>query len=620
MQASMPAERPFVGRLDLFIDTLTGPVQLGQLKGQLKGKFRDYDLERIERAFPGMAANTKLTPDQIKQALAEVHSPQKWISETVQPKAGAHHQSTDNVWGAPLGTTNLYIEQAPEALAANELLRKAAQTFNPFMKKTTGSAPTAESLEKARTLLADPELMKVVDPELISNLSKTFDKVEKNVGLVNEYTSVIKNVSNGLEYPILYKDATVAAAKHLHQPFFKFSEEAMNTEREILKQRFMAQGSNESAARNLASSEISANFNLYNEKTQRIASQKVQELAMAEGQKQGIFVDLPDVSLVRWDELADVTRPMQGNTAFKESVENALEPSRVTIHEATKNIKNVLDPEIKKVGDILYQRGNLYEGRHKGVAGKPYPIGFTRFSEHEATITGMGTVQGRHFHELQSDLSKDMRKAGTTSGSAAKDIYEYDKLQRELKQAQTGAMDKLQDLQTQKQTLLQDGRFSPTDIKRIEALDKGTRAMEKRISILGGRVRDKASYSLQEPFAGFETNQMVRQQLLMKNAIQSAMRDGKGFATFPGNESAQPALYVGKIQPNLKQVIKDLGGEKSGLELRQIELPPDKDGRAITATGVVWSPEAAARIMKTGVPFAKGGLVDRLSADTRRYL
>jgi hypothetical protein len=159
--------------------------------------------------------------------------------------------------------------------------------------------------------------------------------------------------------------------------------------------------------------------------------------------------------------------------------------------------------------------------------------------------------------------------------------------------------------------------LSNTRLKEIEqqeetarkTLDENVRAMEKRVGILGVRVRGNGTYSLEEPFAGFETNPMVRQQLLMKNAIQSAMRDGKGFATFPGAESNQPALYVGKVQPNLKQVIKDLGGEKSGLELRQIELPPDKDGNPITATGVVWSPEAAARIMKTGVPFAAGGMV-----------
>jgi hypothetical protein len=627
MQAGMPVERPFVGRLDAFIDTIKNPVQLGQLKGQLKGKFRDYDLERVERAFPGIDDKTKLTPDQIKQALAGVHSPQKWISETVQPKAGAHHQNTDNVWGAPLGTTNLYLEQAPEVLEANTRLRKALQVFGPFMQKSS-SIPTPEALAQARALLSEPDILKIVDPELISNLSKSFDKVEKNVGLVKEYSGVIRNVSDGLQYPVLYKDATVASAKYSNQPFFKFREEAMAAEREVLKQKFMAQGKNEQDASFLASGEINANFDLHNKNAEKIASFRVQELAIAEGQKQGIFVNLPDVSLVKWDELNDVTRPMQGNTAFKESVENALEPARVTLHEATKNIKRVMDPEIKNVGDILYQRGNLYEGKHKSVAGKPYPIGFTRFSEHETTLPDKGTLQGRHFHELQSDLSKDMRKSGTTSGNASKDQAEYNKLQNEVQQSKQKAMDKLQVLQQEKRDKIKAGTLPNTRLKEIEteeeairkSLDTGIRAMEKRISILGGRVRDKASYSLQEPFAGFETNQMVRQQLLMKNAIQSAMRDGKGFATFPGAESNNPNLYVGKVELNLKQVIKDLGGKESGVELRLIELPPDKDGRPITATGVVWSPEAAARIAEKGIPFAKGGMVERQSADTRRYL
>jgi hypothetical protein len=221
-----------------------------------------------------------------------------------------------------------------------------------------------------------------------------------------------------------------------------------------------------------------------------------------------------------------------------------------------------------------------------------------------------------------------MRKSGTTSGNASKDQAEYNKLQNEVQQSKQKAMDKLQVLQQEKRDKIKAGTLPNTRLKEIEteeeairkSLDTGIRAMEKRISILGGRVRDKASYSLQEPFAGFETNQMVRQQLLMKNAIQSAMRDGKGFATFPGAESNNPNLYVGKVELNLKQVIKDLGGKESGVELRLIELPPDKDGRPITATGVVWSPEAAARIAEKGIPFAKGGMVERQSADTRRYL
>ena len=628
MQAGVPADRPFVGRLDSFIDTLGGPVQLGQLKGQLKGKFRDYDLERVERAFPGMDAKTKLTPDQIKQALSETYSPSKYVSETLPPKEGKYHQYADNVWKAPLGTTNLYLDQAPEALEANALLKKAVQVFSPFLKTQTSSAPTLENLTQARALLASPEILRTVDPGLVTNLSKTFDKVEKNVGLVNKYSDVIKNVSNGFSSPVLYvDDAALLGGKYTtgNQPFFKFAEEAMNAERAALEQKFLAQGLDLRTANSRVHDEIMSNYSLFYINSKKIAAQKVQALAIAEAQKNGI--DLPDVSLIKWDELSDVSFP-GGSPAFKQSLENALEPSRVTVNNALLNIKNVMDPEIKKVGDILYQRGNLYEGKHSAVAGKPYPIGFTRFSEHESTIPGMGAVQGRHFHELQSDLSKDMRKFGTTSGSAAKDQAEYNKLRGEVQQAEQKAMGKLEKLEAQKQALIQSGESNPANIKNIDeeftsvrvALEKETRAAEKRISILGGRVRGKTPYSLEEPFAGFETNQMVRQQLLMKNAIQSAMRDGKGFATFPGAESNQPKLYVDKVRPNLKQVIKDLGGEKSGLELRQIELPPDKDGRPITATGVVWSPEAAARIVKTGVPFAKGGMVERQSTDNRRYL
>jgi len=631
MQAGVPADRPFVGRLDSYIDTLGGPVQLGQLKGQLKGKFRDYDLERVERAFPGMDAKTKLTPDQIKQALSETYSPSRYVSETLPPKEGAYFQPTDNVWNAPLGTTNLYLQQTPKALEANALLKKATQVFSPFLKTQTSSTPTLGNLTQARALLASPELLNIVDPGLVTNLSKTFDKVEKNVGLVQKYSDVIKNVSHGFSSPILYIDDIALKGRGYgtgNQPFFKFAQEAMNAERAALEQKFLAQGLDLRTVNSRVHDEIMANNSSYFTKSQKIAAQKVQELAIAEAQKNGI--PLPDVSLIKWDELPNVTYP-GGNNAFMQSLENALEPSRVTVNNALLNIKNVMDPEIKKVGDILYQRGNLYQGTHRNVADKPYPIGFTRFSEHEATIPGMGAVQGRHFHELQSDLSKSMRKLGTTSGSAAKDQAEYNKLQGEVQQAKQKAMDKLGEFEGQKRagSFTTDGeKRSTVDLVEIlkqetavrVALEKETRAAEKRISILGDRIRKKAPYSLEEPFAGFETNKMVRQQLLMKNAIQSAMRDGKGFATFPGAESNQHTLYVGKIQPNLKQVIKDLGGEKSGLELRQIQLPPDKNGNPINAYGVTWSPEAAARILKNGVPFAKGGMVERQSTDNRRYM
>jgi hypothetical protein len=161
--------------------------------------------------------------------------------------------------------------------------------------------------------------------------------------------------------------------------------------------------------------------------------------------------------------------------------------------------------------------------------------------------------------------------------------------------------------------------------KRMDNLEKSLATIEGRIKTLGNRMRSsEASYSLQEPFAGFETNSNVRSQLLMKNAIYSAMKDGKNFATFPGAESAQAQLYEGKVMPNLKQIAKDLGGDKAGISVTPIQLPPATKGNTpgvpVTAWGITWSPEAAARITKTGMPFAKGGSVERQPDDNRRYL
>lgn len=230
-------------------------------------------------------------------------------------------------------------------------------------------------------------------------------------------------------------------------------------------------------------------------------------------------------------------------------------------------------------------------------------------------------MQGRHFHEIQSDLSKDVKRRGPAGRSKSADQAEYDGLQEKINQTKQSMMAQL----LKEDEARQAGQDPAPYRAAAETIGNSLPAMEGRIKTLGNRIRNtEASYSLQEPFAGFETNSNVRSQLLMKNAIYSAMKDGKNFATFPGEESAQAQLYVGKVMPNLKQIAKDLGGDKAGISVSPIQLPPADKGNApgvpVTAWGITWSPEAAARITKTGMPFAKGGMVERRSEDNRRYL
>jgi hypothetical protein len=578
MQVGVPADRPFVGRLDAFVDTIKNPVQLGQLKGQLKGKFRDYDIERVERAFAGMDDKTKLTPDQIKQALAGIHSPGKWISETLPPKAGEYHQTADNVWGKELGTTNLYLEQPAKKEVLFNTYDELKDALTEFVENSAAQ-PTVLGLEKMKKALNDQKIEEVVGTELVAKLKSNFNKAEKNIRLVDKYDNQIYNIKMGFTRPVLYKTGELSVKYQTdNQPFFKYQQEFLDNLVTKAQERLMQQGAiTPVTAKTNAMNEVynSPNFTQTHRQSEIYAMKKVQELALADARNLGI--DSPNLALVDWTGYeTGISSYPTATTAFTKSVDDVLEPSIVTLHEANKQVQRLLSDDIKQFSKVLKNEGAYRPDRHGSIAPGPHPIGFTRFSEHETTVPGMGTIEGRHFHELQSDLSKDMRTKGATFGSAAKDQAEYDKLINQIKQTRDPITDELRVLEEEKIRGISSRQLSNTRYQEIEERQKTLRKifnaeikpLEKRVNTLIGRLNDKTPYSLEEPFAGFETNQMVRQQLLMKNAIQAAMRDGKRFATFPGKESDQPQLYVGKVLPNLKQVIKDLGGEKAGFELR----------------------------------------------------
>jgi hypothetical protein len=135
------------------------------------------------------------------------------------------------------------------------------------------------------------------------------------------------------------------------------------------------------------------------------------------------------------------------------------------------------------------------------------------------------------------------------------------------------------------------------------------------------------------------------QQLAAKNAVIAGIQRGKSFVAFPGAESDQAQLYE-KLPRNLDQIIKDLGPGfiRQTVELplpegvhytklykmneaKTLKYPTDARGMVLQnepgrmlSEAIVWSPEAAARILKQGVRFRHGGSVERQPSDNRRYL
>ena len=613
--------RPFVGRLDAFVDQLKGPVPLGQFVNQLKGKFREYDIARVEEAFKGVDPTTKLTPKQIAEGLANTYSPSRWLSETVAPGVRKDMAPTqDTVWGTskPFGTTNLFLEQPPERIELSEKIRdgvKSLEKFKTSFDDTTLANPSGFSLQdidKAKSFLTQEPVINAIGKEKVDALTAKLDYVSNSVASIEKTGKEVYNLTSGFMYPALYKRNGVRVYDDIfkrHVAEFMESPEALKLSDSFDNNLRLRAALDEAAIR---------------------SSREVQEMAAQDMLAMGSNTT-PDLNLVNFRKAT----PQQmasgyANTVpeFKQSVENAFEPILKDIHEAQTRIRRHLNPELSGLQKNLEQLV-VYRGHHGMVTNnQPYPIGFTRFTEHTANIpmkTGEAAVpmEGRHFHELQSDLSKAMRAKGTKTGSSAKDQTEYDALEEKLSKMRA---DNTGGPTPEQYPVYQE--FIKAHQGWVEDKMKQLAPMEKRLSILGTRLREKAPYSLEEPFAGFETNSRLRQQVLMKNAIQSAIRDGKQFATFPGQESNQSQLYVNKIEPNLKQIVKELGGKDSGFEVRRIELPNPKSNKTrdpksqemVPVWGIVWSPEAAARIMKTGVPFAKGGSVDKSNTDYRAYI
>jgi len=604
VSVGQPANAPFVGRLDTFVQSLKGPVTLGQLKGQLKGKFRDYDLARVDEAFKGMDPNTKLKPAQIVSALENTYSPSKWVSETLPPEKGKYWSGQDTVWDQPLGTTNLYLAQTPEKVAVHNEVAKVIEGITPFATSSY-KMPTIANIEETKALLNLDLVKNIVDPALANELLTKLNKVEPRVQELNKNNNFAENLKYGVLFPVLYKDPAVTRALIESLPpqyayIAKVGDETISPHF-VFEQLRYAELSNQTPKL-----DFQQNYN----QAKKYAVEKVHELVANKAEETGL--PRPDFSAIDYDDLSNLHK----QPAAKAFVDTYIEPIQTQIRLDLNAVKKYTGDTVKKVAADL-EKARLYEGKHKSVAGEPYPIGFTRFSEHEANIGGQ-TMQGRHFHEIQSDLSNAVKNQGSSKGSKAADQAEYDALNTQKNQVTNSMMEE--------KLLAQATGVDPTAYqKRMDNLEKSLNTIEGRIKILGNRMRSsEASYSLQEPFAGFETNSNVRSQLLMKNAIYSAMKDGKSFATFPGAESAKPQLYEGKVMPNLKQIAKDLGGDKAGISVTPIQLPPATKGNApgvpVTAWGITWSPEAAARITKTGMPFAKGGMVERQPDDNRRYL
>jgi hypothetical protein len=572
------AEFPFVGRLDEFAAGMKGPAQKEQLINQVKGKFREQDVARLEEALSGLGPKDKVTPAMLQQALASTYSPSRYRSAEI-PTTGSMYDASDNVFFPDkkiTGSINLYLKETPEMLANMDEIAGLKKGITDVLYGTTNP----EKIKSLNAFIENSPLAAKI-PEM-GVLKQQLENALPTITRFSKMGDEVSDIRNLLLFPISYKkegfdyftelDRRVALATE-GMPSGIQRQIAQNNLRIIeepkLVQDLMQKGSDKLVALGGDPIDVPA----FMQRNGLLDAPVMQENGFLKPRKESValMASSDDVLKTQWKE----------NTG---PIEKGIQAGLDRIRAKLKDEKNKLEEA------LLPYTG--YGGRHRQVtAGENMPVGFSRFTEHTVDMNGQ-QLKGRHVHELQSDLSRDMKELGPKSGSIEKDR---------------------QELATLKSKLAGVDELDPTQKIEKAKLDKRVDALERRISLTA-----PGKYSLEQPFAGFETNPTVRMQLLIKNAIQSSIRSGQDFVTFPGKESSNPKLYE-KLLPNLKQAVKDLGGEKAGFDIKPITLP-NPGGTEPTVWGVVWSPETAAKAIEKGVPFNKGGMVERKTDDNRRYM
>jgi hypothetical protein len=260
------------------------------------------------------------------------------------------------------------------------------------------------------------------------------------------------------------------------------------------------------------------------------------------------------------------------------------------------------------------------------------PVAFSRFTDTSTQLNGQ-KLNGMFVPELQSDLLRSVRERGQVGKGLSDDLPKMRKISEEML-AVKKQMDQIEHLPS-----LRGPNGEDLGKVYVELTDKRD-ALESKLRAMGSRT-----YDVTPAFAGMEDSPQVVQQLMAKNVVLSGIKRNKNFVAFPGAESDQAQIYE-KLPRNLEQVVKDLG---PGFELQMVEVPlpagvhhtklykmekagtlkfpTDANGIVIKdappvmmSHAIVWGPEAAARIMKQGVRFNEGGMVERQPDDNRRYL
>ena len=640
---------PFYSKLDEQAQTLTGPIAPAEFIKQLQNKgFRGYEIERAKEAMKSLG-DQRVEPAQILGALDKTYHPENYITHISEPGTVGHtYHDVDNV------LSGMGDKRQPQGVVSLHL---------PITEEISNTKKLYDHLEDMRLLTPKVDSTAIKSTNIMDTINTAYKLIEKEngagspitkkatttllyvnrmarenapfMGLIPEYTKL----KNEFMYPMQEGNAAVFSqlvdkkVKDVRAKIVTITDKNPDMDFvDALNQLGLARGNNVN--------------NVYGWATQDV----VHDLRAETGKK--LIPVLRQMGFKGKNELDFFKNPInanekggqQGKTvmemefSFKEDVlNNSLFHFQNSVKHGLKwfqsNLPKRLMPETR--------HAELFSDRNMKPRPNTNPVAFSRFTDTSTQLDGQ-KLDGMFVPELQSDLLRSVRERGQAGKSVSDDLPKINKITEELYAAEK----EMQQITNRPEFNTLGAAYDTLTPSGDNLATAYLKARDKYNS-LGAKLQaiSDRTYDVTPAFAGMEDSPQVVQQLMAKNVVLSGIKRNKNFVAFPGAESDQAQIYE-KLPRNLEQVVKDLG---PGFELQMVEVPlpegvhhtklyrmgqagtlkfpTDANGIVIKdappvmmSPAIVWGPEAAARIMKQGVRFATGGMVERQPDDNRRYL
>jgi len=357
----MPTEEaPFVGRLDEFVAGMQNPVRKDQFLGQLTGKFRDYDIERAQRALADLPANAKLTPSDLLNKLKERYDPANMRTTVLDPEADRYFSNMDNPYkGQPVGVIHLSSHVSPEQLSRMQKMDELEKVFYRLRRLDENSTPDVPGTEIFRT---DPIANTQVE-RLIAVRQDAIDQLRP--------VSEAKQLMNDIRHPIL--------SPRYDSLYNQISDEISQT----------------------------GQYPRYDMVHQRV---KDIIIPQAEARLTQMFGEVPASERALKEAIKN---------KFGEDWINQMSKAEKTAQDMTADFRRYVVANADKYGVELPYYG---KGTHSSLKPPPNSAGFTRFVEQKVQDPDRGPLKGIHLLEIQSDLTSEL-KAGRDAGLKKHEVF-----------------------------------------------------------------------------------------------------------------------------------------------------------------------------------------------------